>query len=275
MKQGKYRYILGTSSFEVRRLRFQAGLWEGMTEALFDRLKVGPGWHCLEVGAGIGSVLLPLAERVRGRGGRVDAIERSPKYAAFLRSQMRRRGLSHVRLIEADLRSAALPSSAYDLIFARWVFLFIPEVEAHLRLLLRALKPGGLLAVEDYHRSSMAVYPPLPHWKELILADAAWFASQGGDVNVGGRLPQLYRKVGLKLVDLTPNIKVGGPESDVWKWAEAYFTGYLDQMAQFKPFTSTKAARFRTGWMRAKRTPGSIFISPTVLDVVGRKPIRA
>ncbi len=41
-----YRYILGDSSFEVKRLAFQARVWEDMTEGLFDRLKVGPGWKC-------------------------------------------------------------------------------------------------------------------------------------------------------------------------------------------------------------------------------------
>lgn len=206
-----FEYILGDSSREVRRLAFQASVWRDMTEGLFDRHGVGPGWKVLEVGAGTGTVFLPLAERVRGRGGRADAVERSPAFARYLRGKIRGRGLSHARVMEAEILDADLPRSAYDLVFARWVFLFLPEVEKHLRKLVAALAPGGLLAIEDYHRDSVAMYPPIPNWADMVRADKAWFASQGGNLNIAGLLPGLYRKLGLELVEVMPHIKTGRP----------------------------------------------------------------
>ncbi len=267
----KYEYILGDSSYEVKRLAFQAKVWRSMTEGLFDRLGVGPGWKCLEVGPGTGTVLLPLAKRVRGRGGRLDAVERSPRYVEYLRRKTRGAAYSHVRLLEGDLLDVPLEKNSYDLIFARWVFLFLPKVEEHLKHLARALKPGGLLAIEDYHRDPMAIYPRLPTWPLLVAADRAWFATQGGDLNIAGRLPALFRRAGLKTKEIVPHAKVGGPGSDVWKWAEAYFIGYLDQIAKFPPFTAKSAARFRREWLAAKRDPDALFISPMILDVVGQK----
>ncbi|MBI4345424.1 MAG: class I SAM-dependent methyltransferase [Elusimicrobia bacterium] len=267
----KYEYILGDSSYEVRRLAFQAGVWRDMTEGLFDRLGVGPGWKCLEVGPGTGTVLLPLAARVRGRGGRLDAVERSPRYLAYLRRKLRGRGFDHVRLLAGDLLDAPLEKNAYDLIFARWVFLFLPRVEEHLARLARALKPGGFLAIEDYHRDSVAIYPRLPSWRYLVTADRAWFASQGGDLNVAGRLPKLFRRAGLRVHEIVPHVKVGRPGSDVWKWLEDYFVGYLDRIAKFPPFTPARAACFRREWLAAKRDRDSLIISPMMLDVVGRK----
>ncbi|MBI5201493.1 MAG: class I SAM-dependent methyltransferase [Elusimicrobia bacterium] len=267
----KYEYILGDSSYEVKRLAFQAGVWRDMTEGLFDRLKVGPGWKCLEVGPGTGTTMLPLARRVRGKGGRLDAVERSPRYAEYLRRKTRGKPYAHVRILEGELLDVSLERNAYDFIFARWVFLFLPKVEEHLRHLARALKPGGLLAIEDYHRDPMAIYPRLPTWPLLVTADRAWFASQGGDLNIAGRLPKLFRRVGLKTIEITPHTKVGSPKTDVWRWAEAYFIGYLDQIAKFKPFTPKTAARFKREWLAAKRDPDALFISPMILDVVGRK----
>lgn len=268
-------YILGDSSFEVRRLAFQAEVWRDVTEALFDRLGVGPGWKVLEAGAGTGTVLFPLARRVAGKGGEAHAVERSPKYAAYLRAKARRLEASNITVFEADLLDAPLKPASYDLVFARWVFLFLPDPLAHLRRLARALKPGGLLAIEDYHRGSLAMYPPLPSWPLLVKADREWFRRNGGDIDAGARMVKLMRKAGLSLVEVKANQKTGRPGEPPWVWAETYFLGYLEQMARCRPFTPARAARFKREWLAAKKDPDSLFISPTVLDVVGRKPRRA
>ncbi len=271
MAHNGFTYILGDSDFEVKRLAFQAKVWEDMTEGLFDRLGVGPGWRCLEVGPGTGTVFLPLAKRV-GPRGEAHGVERSPEFAAYLERKIRRGKLSQAKVIRSELLSADLPRAHYDLIFARWVFIFLPEVERHLAKLREALKPGGLIAIEDYHRTGVGLYPKPRHWDDVMRADTAWFASQGGDISVAGRLPALFKRAGFELVEVVPNVKTGTPASPVWTWAESYFLKYLDQMARFAPLDAAKARRFRADWLKAKRDPTSLFISPAILDVVGRRP---
>ena len=113
------------------------------------------------------------------------------------------------------------------------------------RKLVPALKPGGLLAIEDYHRETFALVPRPPEWADLLAADRAFFASQGDDVSVGGRLPQLYQRVGLEVMEAVPTVKVGRPGSPVWNWLSAYFLGVMDRYAAFPPFTKAQAARLR------------------------------
>lgn len=267
-----FKYLLGDSDREVRRLAFQAQVWEDMTENLFDRFGVGPGWKCLEAGAGTGTVLFPLARRVRGRGGRADALERSPIYADYLRRKGKRLGLANVEITQGDILDAPLKPRFYDLVFARWVFLFLPEPEKHLRRLAAALKPGGILAIEDYHRDAMAFYPSLPSWEWVAEAERRWFSSQGGDVCIAGRLPGLMLKAGLKLIEIRPWVKAGAPGSPVWNWAETFFLDYLDEIARHPPLTPARAKKFRADFKRLRRDPEALFISPAVLDVVARKP---
>jgi len=264
----RYKYILGDRRRERARLRHQASIWDPKALALFDRLKVRRGWRVLEIGPGQGSLHKELRRRVRGP---VDVVEPSETFAGGIRRIARRDGFGDGRLWQCHLIDAPLPKNTYDLIFARWVFLFLPDVEAHLRTLVRSLKPGGVLAIEDYSRWTLRMVPEPPEWENFLKADAAFFASQGGDVNIGARLPALYKKVGLDVVAVEPTTKFGRPGSAEWKWLTTYFLGVLPRMAAFRPFTPKQAASLRRFWLRAAKHGTSLIISPTVLDVVGRK----
>jgi len=265
-----YRYLLGDSRREFDRLRQQARLWDPTAHALFDRLKIARGWRVLEVGPGQGSLNQELRRRIRGP---VDVVERSPAFADRLRRRASRDRFGNGTVWECDLIDAPLPRAAYDLIFARWVFLFLPDVERHLRKLVAALKPGGRLAVEDYCRGTLRMVPEPPEWNEFLEADLAFFATQGGDANIGARLPALYENVGLDVIDVTPTTKAGRPGSLEWDWMTTYFLGVLGRYGQLRPLTKAKVASLRRHWLRAARRRTSLLISPIVLDVVGRKRV--
>src|SRR5215467_11588143 len=115
----RYRYLLGDSRRESARLRHQAGIWDPVAHALFDRLKVRRGWRVLEIGPGQGSLHMDLRRRVRGP---VDVVERSSAFAEALRLRCRHDGFGEGAMWQCDLIDAPLPKRAYDLIFARWVF---------------------------------------------------------------------------------------------------------------------------------------------------------
>jgi len=249
-------------------LRAQARLWDPVSHALFDRLGIRRGWRVLEIGPGQGSLHLDLRRRVRGP---VDAVERSPVFSQRLAAACRRDGLGTGTTWLTDLIEAQLPRAHYDLVFARWVFLFLPDPLAHVRKLVRALKPGGLLALQDYHRETLAMTPRPTEWDAFLRADLAFFASQGGDASIGGRLPELYRRAGLEVEDTEVTVMTGRPGSAVWEWLSSYFLPIMGRYAAFAPFTPRDAARLKRHWLRAGRDATSILVGPAVLDVVGRK----
>jgi SAM-dependent methyltransferase len=264
-----YQYLLGDAKQEAARLRAQAKLWDPVSHALFDRLQIKSGWRILEIGPGQGSLHLELRRRARGP---VDAVERSSAFASRLKTITRRDGYGNGLVWRTDLIDAPLPSATYDLIFARWVFLFLPRPDLHIRKLVRALKPGGRLAVQDYHRDTFALVPRPPEWFDFILADRAFFASQGGDASIGSRLPDLYSAAGLTLADIEVTIKVGRPSSPVWNWLTTYFMGVMNRYAEVPPFTPAQAAHLRRYWRKASKSALSRLIAPALLDVVGQKP---
>ena len=267
----RYRYLLGDARRERARLRHQARIWDPTALALFDRLKIKRGWRVLEIGPGQGSLHVELRRRVRGP---VDAVEPSATFAAGIRRLARRDGFCDGQLWQSNLIDAPLARNTYDLIFARWVFLFLPDPLAHLRKLTAALKPGGVLAIEDYSRWTLRMAPEPAEWENFLKADGAFFAAQGGDANIGARLPALYEKAGLAVVDVTPTTKYARPGNAEWQWLTTYFLGVMPRLSALRPFTPAQAASLRRHWLAAAKKKTSLIISPTVLDVVGRKPTR-
>jgi SAM-dependent methyltransferase len=268
MNQRRYAYILGDSRVESARLGRQAALWDPTTFALFDRLKLKRGMRVLEIGPGQGSPHMELRRRVRGP---VDAVERSAAFASRLHALCAKDGLGEGTIWQCDLSDAPLPASHYDVIFARWVFLFLPDVPAHVSKLVRALRPGGRLVVQDYLRDTFSMSPRPPEWDRFILADRAFFATEGGDVNAGAHLPILAEDAGLTVEQVHPTLKIGRPRDVTWRWMSDYFLGVMDRYAGHPPFSKKDAANLKKHWAAAEKTRTSLLVSPTVLDVVARR----
>ena len=264
-----FQYLLGDSGPEMERLRGQAALWDPISHALFDRVGVRPGWRVLEIGPGAGSLHFALRRRLAGP---VDAVEQSEAFYSRLIENCRRDGFGEGRIWNEKLIDAQLPSDHYDFVFARWVFLFLPDPGRHVRKLAAALKPGGVIAIQDYFRDTMCLIPRPSEWDAFMAADRGFFALEGGDINIGARLPQLYRDAGLELLDVLSTTKNGHPGSAVWTWLSTYFFGLREQYSAIPPFTPKAAERVFQAWKDAERDPASLLIAPTLLDVVGRKP---
>jgi SAM-dependent methyltransferase len=268
-----YTYLLGDSRTEAARLRAQARLWDPTAHALFERLKIRRGMRVLEIGPGAGSLHRELRRRVCGP---VDAVEPSETFARGIERLAARDGFGRGQIWRAQLAGVQLPDAAYDVIFARWVFLFLPDPAAHVRQLAHALRPGGTLAVEDYQRETLRMIPPPAAWERFLAADRAFFETQGGDASIGARLPSLFTAAGLEVVDITPTVRSGHPGSPVWNWLSSYFVGgVIDRLVGLSGFTAANARQLKRDWIAASKQPASVLMGPALIDVVGRRSGRS
>jgi SAM-dependent methyltransferase len=103
---------------------------------------VGPGWRCLEVGGGLGSITRWLSGRV-GAQGRVLTTDIDTRHLQATR-------MSSVDVREHDILVDSLPEGSFDLAYARLVLEHLVDPDAAIARMIAALKPGGWLLVEDF-----------------------------------------------------------------------------------------------------------------------------
>jgi SAM-dependent methyltransferase len=124
-----------------RRLELLAACHDDASQRRATALGVGPGWRCLDAGAGQGSFARWLASRV-GPDGHVVAADLDVSLLADLDAP-------NVEVREMDLVHDELPRDEYDLVHTRLALLHIAARDEVLPRLVAAVRPGGLLLLEE------------------------------------------------------------------------------------------------------------------------------
>jgi SAM-dependent methyltransferase len=169
-----------------------------------ERLGIGPGWTCADVGAGGGDVSVALAEIV-GREGRVYAIDSDPR----ARDEVAAAAAAHSQVLAItqageDLR---LPEQV-DLAFCRFLLLHVVEPRLVLDRMATVVRPGGWVVAQEPITSAGRI-----GGRPFRMPDAR-------HADIGALLPSLARDAGLLTVDAWAEAPAGagpGPVADYLK----------------------------------------------------------
>lgn len=172
-----------------RRLTLLEQCYDPATIRWLCRVGIQPGWRCLEAGAGAGSIARWLCSEV-GPDGRVLAVDLDTR----LLDQLHEPNLDVQRV---DLRTDDLPRHTFDLIHARAVLMHIAERQQILDQLVAALRPGGVLLIEDADHFPIAAMGTglfLEVWEALINSAVR----AGAAKDWGRQLPSELHRRGLR-----------------------------------------------------------------------------
>jgi SAM-dependent methyltransferase len=166
-----------------------------------QRLGLGPGWRCADVGAGGGDVSVALAEMV-GRDGRVYAVDSDP----LARDEAARAAAAHAQVIALTQagEDLSLPEEV-DLAFCRFLLLHVLEPLDVLHKMAETVRPGGWVVAQEPITTAGRI-----GGSPLSMPDAP-------HPDVGALLPALARDAGLEVVDAWAEAPAGvgpGPVSE-------------------------------------------------------------
>ena len=175
-----------------------------LLEQLYDptsrrrRALIQPGWRCLEIGGGRGSMALWLAEQV-GPSGRVVVTDIDIRY-------LERLAAPNLEVHEHDILHDPLDvlgPRSFDLVCSRLMLFHLKDrQEAAIRQMARCLRPGGWLVDEDadWGPAGTPVDPAHPRYEGYRRAwrDGDWWTDRGYDKTFGRKLPALFERCGLQ-----------------------------------------------------------------------------
>ncbi|ABD42508.1 demethylmenaquinone methyltransferase [Methanospirillum hungatei JF-1] len=120
----------------------------GRTRKTIEYLDVNPGMQVLDAGCGPGRVSIPVAKIV-GQTGNVTAMDIQEGMLAEVRKRAEKEGLSNIRYLQGGIGEGKLGKEQYDRIVMITVLGEIPDHERAMQEIYGALKPGGMLLIEE------------------------------------------------------------------------------------------------------------------------------
>jgi 2-polyprenyl-3-methyl-5-hydroxy-6-metoxy-1,4-benzoquinol methylase len=189
------RYAQHFDRPDLRRVGIPASCQNLLSEHLLECAGLATGMRVLDVGCGNGELTL-LAARLVGPRGRVLGVDRCPDAISRARSRAREAGVSNVafRLAEAEQCTFAAP---FDALVGRQFLAHTADPARVLRRLVRLVRPGGLLVVQEMNLARAAATPALPLARSLV----GWLQTlcqRGGlTLDTATLLPAIFREAGL------------------------------------------------------------------------------
>ncbi len=185
-----HEYILGTE--ERRRLELLQECLDPLTTRSLDAIGIEPGWRCLELGAGGGSVAQMLCHRV-GPGGRVTAVDLDTRFVEELPEE-------NLVVEQRNILTDGFPGDAYDLIHARALLMHLPTRDKFVAEIAGAVRPGGWLLLEEFDTFPLVSLSE-GVYAELIDNVVTAFEIANTSATFGRQLPALFDAAGLEGVE--------------------------------------------------------------------------
>ncbi|MGW7104082.1 class I SAM-dependent methyltransferase [Streptomyces sp. NPDC054838] len=244
---------------EDERIDLGALAYDDITIARLRELGAGPGWSCLDVGAGTGSV----ARRLLGELGvtRVLAVDRDTRFLAAHPQP----GLD---VLEADLTAPGFGPGRFHLVHARFLLMHLAARRQLMARLGALLLPGGVLVLGDAIDPASDTAPPGPYTMAMQAMWQGLHDTIGTDVSWTPRYPQLLHGLGLEGVAAevhVPPLVPGSPISRFW-------AGTWDRAREAMTATGLVDDADIDAAIRYLGSPDCAALSPGLITAWGHRP---
>ena len=187
-------YIHGTDPEEQRRLSL---LNDRLNADSLREIGIRPGERVLDLGSGLGQLTRAMAA---ASGKTVVGIDFSPEQVEEAKRLARATGEeSRVDFRVGDAASPPLRDDewgTFDVAHTRFLLEHLRDPEAVVRAMVRAVRPGGRIILEDEDHDILRLWPEPPGVEAMWRAYIQTYVRLGNDPNVGKKLVSLLHRAG-------------------------------------------------------------------------------
>jgi SAM-dependent methyltransferase len=234
--------------------------------SLLRRAGIRAGMACLEIGCGGGDLAFDMAREV-GASGRVVATDIDQKELDLAKNEATDLKLSNIEFRLADITESG-PGPEFDLVHARFLLTHLKDPAAALSRMRRALRRGGVIAVEDIDFRGHFAYPESAALERYVELYSELARRRGRDPIIGPRLPSLLIGAGFENVQMNV-VQPAGIDGDVKLMTPLTMEAIGDALAAEGLATAAEVADLVTALYDYARTPGTIGCVPRVIEAWG------
>ncbi|MCX4782927.1 class I SAM-dependent methyltransferase [Streptomyces sp. NBC_01264] len=258
---GRYgeRVFRPEAAGEGDRIDLGSLTYDATTMSRLRRLGVGPGWTCLDIGAGTGTVARRLLEEAGV--AEVLAVDRDVRFLTA-------HPVPGLTPLQADVTAEGFAPGLFRLVHARFVLMHLPDRPRLISRLGELLVPGGVLVISDAVDLTTDSAPRTPYGDAMR---AMWRALRDGigtDVSRVVDHPELLEAAGLESVAAEIHVPPLLPGSAISRfWADTWDRARTDMLA-----TGLLDEDRLAEAVRLLGSPAYAGLSPGMLTAWGWKP---
>ncbi|MCX6116954.1 MAG: methyltransferase domain-containing protein [Proteobacteria bacterium] len=264
-------YVLGTDQDELDRLHRQHIVWRELTLNIWKKAGVTAGSRVVDLGAGPGFASLDLAHLV-GPSGKVYALERSLNFSSHLSKQIKDQKLAQVEVINCDLEQDSLPLKDIDVVWCRWVCIFLKDPMALIAKLKGILKPGGrIIFFEYYDYATWTMYPHSPLVDRFVQRVIKSWKETGSNSNVAPILLEGLLEHGFHVETAQPHFHSCHPGAPKFQWLTDYMKVNTSRIVKQGVISNEEASDFINLISKAENSGNFIMMTPTIMEIIAKK----
>lgn len=190
------KYLLDVGEADRLRLEILGKVYNPITLEFLRQSGLKPGMQILDIGCGVGDMACALAQAVQPHG-KVTAIDISKEQLEIAQEKAKKLGIINVEFQLLSIEHLADLHQKYDLVYARWVLIFLTNPQQCLQYMLDVLKPGGILSCEDCSVNNFNVfsYPPSAITEFFNAICLKNFTASGLILDLGDSLYQRFKQL--------------------------------------------------------------------------------
>jgi len=242
--------------------------------AAFLLPELRPGMRLLDVGCGPGSITRGLAERLTP--GQVIGVDLSADTLEAARRDAAARGITNLEYREGSVYELPFPDGSFDVAFAHQVLQHLREPDAALREMLRAVKPGGLVAAREVDWGTVAYWPTDPWIDRFVEVHFKTWYRNGGEPRMGRRLGALFNASEVVDLRITASLWCYATPAETVEWGESYaerlLTSPMGERAVEYGHASRADLEAMAAAFRAWAVHPDAFWTFVHVEALGRKP---
>lgn len=206
--------------------------------------------------------------RIVRPGGKIVATDIDAKKLELARAEASEQGLVNIDFRMANLMEDGLDGE-YDLVHAPFLLTHLPSPAEALDRIRRALRPNGIVVIEDIDFKGYFCYPDSPALWRYVELYTETVRRKGGDANIGPRLPSLLMAAGFSDVEANV-VQPSGTSGEVKLVTPLTMENIADSAVQEDLIASDEVSQLVAELYEYANSPGTIGCLPRVVQTWGR-----